>query len=168
MSTTTSFDPRTTELCTFTVGNLLFGIPTIRVQEVLQAQPITHVPMTSPIVRGLINLRGQIVTTIDVARICGLQDTNAAEGWTNVVVTTPSNPVSLLVDGIGDVLRVTAETFETAPATLHAEAQRYVAGTHKLESGLLLVFDLDAVVGVPLLDLEPQTTARRSVIHLSN
>lgn len=129
------------QLCTFRLGKLLLGVPVQDVQEVIRYQEMTRIALAPPAVRGLINLRGQIVTAIDLRRHFGLPDRTADELPMNVVVRTGDGPVSLLVDEIGDVLEVDARTFEPPPSTLDAHTSALVTGLYKLEAQLLLVVD---------------------------
>src|SRR3954454_16474957 len=106
------------QYCTFTVDGHYFGVDVLRVQEVIRAQPMTRVPLAPPVVRGLINLRGQIVTAIDLRRRLGMPDRAADRPPVNVVVRTDDGAVSLLVDEIGDVIAPPEAAFERPPATL--------------------------------------------------
>ncbi len=103
------------QYCTFYVDGHYFGLDVLRVQEVIRFQQMTRVPLASPVVRGLINLRGQIVTAIDLRRRLELSDRPADQLPLNVVVQTDDGAVSLLVDEIGDVLEVPASLFERRP-----------------------------------------------------
>jgi purine-binding chemotaxis protein CheW len=129
------------QLCTFYLGGDFFGIDVLSVQEVIRAQPMTRAPLAPACVRGLINLRGQIVTAIDLRRRFGLPDRPAGADPMNVVVRTDDGAVSLLVDDIGDVLRVSAAEFERPPDTLRGPARALVRGAYKLDGKLLLVLD---------------------------
>jgi purine-binding chemotaxis protein CheW len=135
------------QLCTFHVDRLFFGVEVLDVQEVIRHQEMTRVPLASPEVSGLINLRGQIVTALDLRRRLGLADRAASDDADgaplNVVVTTSEGPVSLLVDEIGDVLEVDEDDREPAPPTLDARARDLISGIYKLEGRLLLVLDVD-------------------------
>ena len=104
--------------CTFHVGQLYLGVEVLQVQEVLKAQQMTPVPLSDDTVRGLMNLRGQIVTAFDLRRRLGLGDRTDGIPAMNVVVRTPDGPVSLLVDEIGDVLELDSSNFEPVPETL--------------------------------------------------
>jgi purine-binding chemotaxis protein CheW len=139
------------QLCTFTVGGRSFGIDVARVQEVIRFQPMTRVPLAPPVVRGLINLRGQIVTAVDLRRRLGLEDRPAGVLPMNVVVRTDDTMVSLLVDEIGDVIEAPDEGMERPPDTLEGPARELVRGVLKLRDRLLLVLDTDRAiaVGVP-------------------
>jgi purine-binding chemotaxis protein CheW len=134
------------QLCTFVLGDLLFGVPVMKVQEVLRFQTMTRVPLASNVVRGLINLRGQIVTAIDVRARFGLPPLGDAQEPMNVVLSTGEGVVSLLVDDIGDVLEVHDSEFERAPETLPGVFRDVVLGLYKLERRLLLLLDVERIV----------------------
>lgn len=134
------------QFCTFLLDGQIFGTPVVKVQEVIRPQEMTRVPLAPEVVRGLINLRGQIVAAIDLRRRLGLPARPAGEQSMNVVVRTGDGSVSLLVDEIGDVLEVEEETFENPPETLEGFARDAVCGVYKLPGRLLLVLDIDRVV----------------------
>ncbi len=133
---------------TFIVDGFFFGVEVERVQEVIKFQNMTPVPLASRMVRGLINLRGQIVTAIDLRRRLDLKEREEGEEPMNVVIRTDEGAVSLLVDEIGDVLELTEDTLESPPPTIHGVARDLVTGVHKLEGQLLLILDIDKVITV--------------------
>jgi purine-binding chemotaxis protein CheW len=135
--------------CTFELANLFFGVEVLAVQEVIRHQQMTPVPLASDVVSGLINLRGQVVTAIDLRRRLGLPDREGDVLPMNVVVRTSEGPVSLLVDEIGDVLAVDDSQFELPPETLDGAAAELITGVYKLEGRLLLVLDIDKALQVP-------------------
>jgi purine-binding chemotaxis protein CheW len=118
-----------------------------RVQEVIRHQEMTPVPLAPPVVRGLINLRGQIVTALDLR--VPLRLPPAAEGSLpmNVVVRAGGVLVSLLVDDVGEVTEVTADAFEPPPETLSGPLRDLIRGVFKLDGRILLMLDTDQVVG---------------------
>jgi len=137
------------QFCTFYLDHQCYGLDVLRVQEIVRWQPLTYVPLAHPMVRGLMNLRGQIVTTIDLRvrlMLPPLADPNSA---LNVVLQTDEGSVSLLVDEIGDVLDVTEQDFERPPETLQGVAREFIIGTYKLADRLLLVLDPDRVISLP-------------------
>jgi purine-binding chemotaxis protein CheW len=138
------------QFSTFYVDHLFFGIEVEKVQEVLRYQEMTRVPLTSPVVRGLINLRGQIVTALDLRRRLNLSDRAEGQLPMNVVVRTGNGGVSLLVDEIGDVVEVEEGTFERPPDTLNSRARELIRGVHKLHDRLMHVLDLARVVNQDL------------------
>src|SRR4051794_23268078 len=109
---------------------------------------MTRIPLAHPVVRGLINLRGQIVTAIDLRRRLELPDRPADILPVNVVVQTDDGPVSLLVDEIGDVLTVSESLFERPPETLRGRMREVIRGAYKLERRLLLQLAIDELLGV--------------------
>jgi purine-binding chemotaxis protein CheW len=100
------------------------------------------------VVAGLINLRGQIVTAIDLRRRLGVCDRQQGELPMNVVVRTSDGAVSLLVDEIGDVVEVEEKNFEEAPDTLASKSRELIRGVYKLDTGLLLVLDTQRSVNI--------------------
>src|SRR5271163_1577491 len=106
------------QLCTFMLDGLYFGVDVQKVQEVICYQEMTRVPLAPPVVRGLINLRGQIVTAIDMRRRLDLPALPEGKLPMNVVIRTDGGPVSLLVDEIGDVMEVDSASYERPPETL--------------------------------------------------
>jgi purine-binding chemotaxis protein CheW len=129
------------EYCTFHVEGMFFGVEVQLVQEVIRYQEMTSVPLSSREISGLINLRGQIVTAIDVRRRLSLADRPEGKLPMNVVVRTEDGAVSLLVDEIGDVLDVDTATYEPPPATLDGVVRDLTTGIHKLKDRLLLLLD---------------------------
>lgn len=127
-----------TQLCTFVVGDLYLGIDVQRVQEVLRQQVVTAVPLAPREIRGLINLRGQIVTAIDLRSRLGLPAQDGAAPM-NVILRSDDAPVSLLVDEIHDVVDVQDKAIEQPPSTLDAEKRKLVSGVIQLKERLLMV-----------------------------
>lgn len=142
----------TRQVCTFLVGSMKFGIDVLHVQEVIRYQEITHVPLAPHAVVGLINLRGQIVTAIDMHRRLGLEARPDGDLPMNVVMRKADGTVSLLVDAIGDVVEVRDDALELPPETLDAATREVVKWVYKLDDGLLLMVDADAVSGRRALD----------------
>jgi purine-binding chemotaxis protein CheW len=136
------------QFCTFYVDGHYVGIDVVEVQEVIRYQEMTHVPLASPEITGLINLRGQIVTAVDLRRRFGMPDRPEGQLPMNVVVRTQEGSVSLLVDEIGDVLDVDDRTFERPPETLDSATRRLVKGAYKLDGALLLVLETERAVGL--------------------
>lgn len=136
------------QFCTFSLDNLFFGVEVLKVQEVIRFQSMTVVPLAPPAVKGLINLRGQIVTAIDLRRRLGLKEREDRDPM-NIVIRTEDGPVSLLVDEIGDVLEVTDELLEAPPRTIQGVARELITGVYKLEGRLLLMLDTEKALAVP-------------------
>jgi purine-binding chemotaxis protein CheW len=134
------------QFCTFYLDGQYFGIDVHNVLEVLRYQPITRVPLAPPEVAGLINLRGQIVTAIDLRSRLGLPQRGADKPPMNIMVATDEGAVSLLVDEIGGVLNVSENDFEDAPGTVAGIARGLIEGIYKLPDKLLLVLSPDKSV----------------------
>ena len=137
-----------TQYATFLVDELFFGIDVLRVQEVLRYQEMTRVPLSPAVAQGLINLRGQIVTALDMRCRLGLTPRTGAQSPMNLVVRSEEGPVSLLVDEIGDVLELESTDFEAPPDNLTPEARMLIRGVYKLKNRLLLVLDPDRTLEV--------------------
>jgi purine-binding chemotaxis protein CheW len=135
------------QFCTFFLKDQFFGVPVQKVQEVIRYQEMTRVPLTPPVIRGLINLRGQIVLAIDLRRRFAMEDRPETQLPMNVVVRTEDGPVSFLVDEIGDVLEVDEESFERPPDTVEGQTRELVLGVYKLREQLMLVLDTERAVG---------------------
>lgn len=138
--------------CTFHVGGLYFGVDVRSVQEVIRWQAMTPVPLAPSVVEGLINLRGQIVTAIDLRRRLEIPERSPEKLPMHVVVRTEDDVVSLLVDSIDEVVEVDAAAFERAPDTLRGVPRELIQGVFKLEDRLLLVLDTEKTV-----DIAPRT-----------
>jgi len=135
------------QFCTFFIDKQFFAVPVQQVQEVIRYQEMTRVPLTPQVIRGLINLRGQIVMAVDLRRRFAMEDRPASQLPMNVVVRTDDGAVSFLVDEIGDVLEVDEESFERPPETVRGETRELVRGVYKLQERLLLVLDTERAVG---------------------
>lgn len=129
------------KFCTFYVGDLYLGINVRQVQEVIRYQKMTRVPLAPPVVQGLINLRGQIVTAIDLRCWLNLPRNDSGKPPMNVIVRDGSNAVSLLVDRIGDVISVSDDLFELPPSTVRSGLRGLMLGAYKLPGKLLLLLD---------------------------
>jgi purine-binding chemotaxis protein CheW len=139
--------------CTFHIGDLFLGIEVERIQEVLRDSVISPVPKAHSAIRGLINLRGQIVTTVDLRARFGLPKRDAEDSSTVLVFDGGEELRSLVVDRAGDVVEVEDDHFEEPPDTLRDHSRRLIRGAYKLEDRLLLAldaehaFDLEDVTG---------------------
>ena len=131
------------QLATFVLDGAHYGVDVLHVQEALRWQARTPVPLAPPGIAGLVNLRGQVVLTVDLRVRLGLPPLAADAEPMMVVVQVDGGPVSLLVDEIGDVIDVEDSQFETPPDTLPAALRDVILGAYKLERGLLLALDVD-------------------------
>jgi purine-binding chemotaxis protein CheW len=125
-----------------TIAGQLFGIPVLQVQDVLGTQQITRIPLAPPEVAGSLNLRGRIVTAIDIRIRLRLPRREAGEVPMSVVVDQGGELYSLLVDSVGEVLSLSSKIYERNPATLDPAWRDVSAGIFRLDGTLLIVLDV--------------------------
>jgi len=141
------------QLCTFRIDSMLLGLDVENVQEVIRSHDVTRVSLAPPAVGGLLNLRGQIVTAVDLRTVFCLPNRQSERPPMNVVVRCDDDVVSLHVDEIGDVIEVDAQDFESPPATtLEVPSRALIEGTYKLQRDLLLVLNIRQAVNVSFQD----------------
>ena len=131
------------QFCTFYLDKLMFGVELQKVQEVMRYLELTPIPLAPDVVSGLMNLRGQIVTAVDLRRRLELPNRPDDMLPMNVVIRSADGAVSLLVDEIGDVVEVDDDSFERPPETLQGKVREVILGVHKLDKHLLHVLDTD-------------------------
>jgi purine-binding chemotaxis protein CheW len=131
------------QFCTLFLDGLRFGVDVQKVQEVVPYQEMTRVPLAPPTVRGLLNLRGQIVTGIDLRRRLELPEHAPGSLPMNVVLRGEDSPVSFLVDEIGEVVEVAAGAWERPPDTLQGRVRELIQGVCPLQDELLLILDTE-------------------------
>ena len=136
----------TREFVTASIGDQLCGIAVLQVQDVLAPQRITPIPLAPPEVSGSLNLRGRIVTAIDLRIRMGLPPRDEDERTMSIVVEHQHELYSLIVDDVGDVLKVSEKNFDRNPATLDALWRTYSEGVYRLEEGLLVVLDVSTLL----------------------
>jgi purine-binding chemotaxis protein CheW len=136
------------QFATFYLGDLWFGIEVERIQEVLRCQHITPVPLAPPAVLGLINLRGQIITAIDLRCRLGLSGSSSSLLSSNIVVRCNEDITSFLVDELGEVVEVGEDTFETPPEMLDPISRVLIPGVHKLKDRLMHVLDTEQAMSL--------------------
>jgi purine-binding chemotaxis protein CheW len=139
--------PATSQLATFWLDGDLFGVEVEHVQEVLRSQSITRVPLAPSAVAGLINLRGQVVTAIELRERLGRKPRPEGQEAVVIVVRLHGEAVSLLVDSIADVVDVDVRDFEAPPDTLDGAGRELIRGAYKLSGQLLLALDVNRAVG---------------------
>ena len=136
----------TNDYVTIWLDGQMCGIPILEVHDVLSTQVITKVPRSSPSVAGVLNLRGRIVTAIDLRKRLKLQNRTGDEASMNVVVEYHGEPYSLLIDKVGDVLSLEEDKFERNPVTLEACWQEVSVGIFRLDKELLVVLDIEKIL----------------------
>ncbi len=131
------------QVITFKAGKYHFGIDVMSVQEVLPAQRMTSVPLAPRVINGLINLRGEIVTALDVRERLQVGATSSGIESMNIIVRTQEGPISLVVDDIGDVLDVEFDHVTPAPDHLAPQVWGIIHAVYKLKDSLLLLLDIE-------------------------
>jgi len=139
------------QYCTFFLGEFLFGLEVGQVREVLRAQRITRVPLAPAMFSGLINLRGQIITAVDLRQRLQLNTARSVSGSVNVIVQVNKGTVSFLVDGMSEVVDVERRALEPLPETLRGVARQLVKGVHKLPKQLLLILFPERVLDLQIV-----------------
>jgi purine-binding chemotaxis protein CheW len=134
--------PQTTEFLTIMIGSQIFGIPVLQVQDVLRQQAVTRVPLAPPEVAGALNLRGRIVTAINVRCRLGMDDLPAGTKTMSVVVEHEGELYSLIIDKVGDVLSLPNKGFEAVPPTMDSTWRDIATGIYRLDAQLMVVVDV--------------------------
>ena len=147
-SAKTKADSHLVELATFYVGDALCGMNILKVQEINKLTQITKVPQAPDYVVGILNLRGQIVTIIDLAKKLGLDQTNVGSDPRNIIVNSAGGYVGLLVRKIGDVVEAEMTKKERPPANMRGIQGEFFTGVYKTQSSLIGILDIDKVLSI--------------------
>ncbi len=134
------------EYVTFHVGDILMGIDIHQVEEINRHIDVTAVPNAPDFVRGVINLRGEVVTVVDLRTILGLPPAEIGQQARIVVVRSEDERIGLLIDKIGDVIKTRSDEIESPPANLGGLDGRFFKGVYKLETELLVALDAEAAL----------------------
>ena len=143
-----------TEFVTVMIGNHLFGLPISRVQDVFVPDRLTRVPLAPPEVAGILNLRGRVVTAIEMRTRLDLGTRQAGQPVMAIGIELKGESYGLLVDSVGEVMQLPNRACEAKPANLDARIARVAAGIYRLEGQLMIVLDVDRV-----LDIKPSAVA---------
>ncbi len=149
------------QYCTFLLGDFYLGVDVRAVQEVLRCQPMTRVPLTTDVIAGLINVRGQIVMAIDLRRRLQLPDASHECLPTNVIVNTDKGAFSLLVDEVCDVLELDESNMQPPPDALDSLTRELIRGVHLLEDRLLMVLATERITAPETLKQSLLSAAER-------
>ncbi len=147
MSTETAAD-RIKEYVTATIGGQLFGLPIQRVQDVFTPERVTRVPLAPPEIAGVLNLRGRIVTLIDMRDRLGLERRDSDAPAMAIGVESTGESYGLLIDAVGEVLKLDGAGREANPINLDPRLARVSAGIHRLDGQLLMLVDVDRVLDI--------------------
>jgi purine-binding chemotaxis protein CheW len=141
-------NPQLTDYVTFTTADQIFGLPIARVQEVFRPARITRVPLAGAQIAGVLNLRGRIVTAIDMRSRLGLQAREEGLAPMAIGIESRGESFGLLVDTLGEVLRLSDSDIEANPVNLDRRLAGVSTGVHRLDGQLLVVLDVDRVLDV--------------------
>ena len=137
---------KTVELATFYVGDSLCGMDILKVQEINKLLEMTEVPLAPDYVKGILNLRGQIVTVIDLGSKLSLAETETSGDTRNIIVNSNGEYIGLLVDRIGDVERTEEEDIEPPPANIGGIQGRFFEGVFKKENSLIGILNVEEIL----------------------
>ena len=151
------------QLVTMMVDNQLFGIPILKVQDIVEPEQITPVPCAPSAIAGVLNLRGRIVTVIDLRELLGAGESQQQRQM-SVTVEHKGDLYTLLVDSIGDVRSLPKKDFDTPPATLDENMRRLCSGIFRLEDNLLVVLDVNRILDEETIMKTPRRTRRRRIV----
>jgi purine-binding chemotaxis protein CheW len=138
----------TIEYVTASVGEQLFGLPIARAQDVFVVDRLTRVPLAAPEIAGVLNLRGRIVTAIDLRRRLGLAQSAQDRKRMAIGIEHKGESFGLLIDAIGEVMKLPSAEREDNPINLEPRLARVSAGVHRLDDRLLVVLDVDRVLDI--------------------
>jgi purine-binding chemotaxis protein CheW len=134
------------EYVTVTIGGQMFGIPVLQVHDVLGSINLTNIPLAPPEVAGALNLRGRIVTCVDVRKRLGLAPNKEEHDNMSVVVEHHGEPYSLLIDSVGEVLSLSADKLDSNPATMDTRWREVSSGIYRTEDKLLVILQIDRLL----------------------
>ncbi|MBW2492572.1 MAG: purine-binding chemotaxis protein CheW [Deltaproteobacteria bacterium] len=142
----TEVNRRVVELATFFVGDALCGMDILKVQEINKLIEMTKVPQSPEYVLGILNLRGEIITIIDLGKKLGLKSTEMSEKTRNIIVNSNGEHIGLLVEKISDVFQTKWEMVEAPPANIGGLQGKYFTGVFKTENRLIGILDVEKVL----------------------
>ncbi len=134
------------ELSTFLVGDALCGMDILTIQEINKLIDMTSVPQAPSYVLGILNLRGQIITSIDLGKKLGLGETDMSEDPRNIIVNSKGEHIGLMVRKISDVVQADKDKFEPPPSNMGGIQGEFFTGVYKTESKLIGILDVEKVL----------------------
>lgn len=140
-------ETQATQYCGFKIGDEEYAIPVMEVQEVIKPQQITQIPLSQEQIRGLINLRGQIVTSISLRKLFG-KDDDLTKDHMNIIVRGNDGLFSLVVDEITDIVDIQVSELEKVPDTINPKLKKYVSEIYKRKQGLVILLKIDELIKI--------------------
>jgi len=141
-----ALDKNLVELSTFLVGDALCGMDILKIQEINKLIDMTSVPQAPSYVLGILNLRGQIITSIDLSRKLGLGETNLSDDPRNIIVNSKGEHIGLLVKKISDVIQADTSKFEPPPSNMGGIQGQFFTGVYKTTDKLIGILDVEKVL----------------------
>ena len=135
------------QYCGFKVGGEEYAIPVMEVQEVIKPQMVTPIPLAQSSIRGLINLRGQIVTCLSLRKLFN-QDDDLEKDYMNIIVRGDDGLFSLVVDEVTDIIDVDPSYMETTPDTINPSLKKYIDKIYKRDRGIVIILDIGKLVDI--------------------
>src|SRR5437870_2988965 len=145
-SKTETIEGTVAEYVTAVIGGQLFGLPISRVQDVFMPERLTRVPLAAPEIAGVLNLRGRIVTAVDMRRRPGLPPPENGRPPLPVGIEVKGESYGLLIDSVGEVMKLADNTREPNPVNLDGRLALVSGGVHRLEGQLMVILDVDRVL----------------------
>ncbi len=134
------------EYITVHVGDMLLGVDIAVVDEIIRYVEPTLVPHAPPIVRGVLNLRGEVITVLDFAMMLGLPAAEGSRQSRIVIVRFHGERIGLCVDRVGDVVNITSDDLDTTPCNIDASHAPFVRGAYQLPEGIIAILDIESVL----------------------
>jgi purine-binding chemotaxis protein CheW len=144
----TNLEKNILELSTFFIGDALCGMDILKVQEINKLMEMTQVPQAPDYVTGILNLRGQIVTIVDLGKKLGLGETDLGDDPRNIIVNAPGEHIGLLVRRISDVVMANPDRIEPAPANMSGIQGTFFTGVYKTEDKLIGILNVEEVLKI--------------------
>jgi purine-binding chemotaxis protein CheW len=136
------------DFVTMKVADQLFGIPVLLVRDVLGIQSLTRIPLASPEIAGVLNLRGRVITAIDLRCRLGMEPLEGDEHPMSIVVENAGELYSLVVDSVGEVIPLSKDTYKDTPATVNPRWRSFCKGVYGLRGELLIALDIDELLDI--------------------
>lgn len=139
--------PKEYQLVVFTIGEEEFGVDISQVREIVRLVQITYLPKAPSFIEGVVNLRGQVLAVIDLAKRLGLTSRERGENTRIIVVEVGENTVGMIVDSVSEVLRLSSDCVDEVPSLVDTEVpEHYIKGVGKLKDRLLVLLDLNKIL----------------------
>jgi purine-binding chemotaxis protein CheW len=143
----------------FRLGDGLYALPITKIREIILMKPITRLPQVAEAIEGLINLRGLVIPIINLRKRFGLPARPFDDETRTIVVTVHDRTVGCIVDEVTQVLRINGDQIQGVPVSVATSARRYIAGLAKLDDALLIILDIDQLLGSEESELDPAALA---------